>query len=113
MLLHPSRTVPILRRIRGGLCGERFELDVGETVGLYLDWVRDLREVDKAKAANPPPAAAWRFSDVNSGFRTNVDPVYSGDLGRTWTSTYVRCGWRLNSLLTASTTCARVRLSRT
>ncbi|KAG7292063.1 hypothetical protein NEMBOFW57_002094 [Staphylotrichum longicolle] len=47
VLLHLSRTVPILRRIRGGLCGERFELDAGETVGLYLDWVRDLREVDK------------------------------------------------------------------
>jgi hypothetical protein len=46
VLLHLSTAVPILRRIRGELCGERFELDAGETVGLYLDWLRDLKAVD-------------------------------------------------------------------
>ena len=46
VLLHLSTTVPILRQIRSTLCGERFELDVGETVGLYLDWLRDLKAID-------------------------------------------------------------------
>ncbi|KAL2134523.1 hypothetical protein VTI74DRAFT_11567 [Chaetomium olivicolor] len=46
VLLHLSTTVPILRRVRSTLCGERFELDAGETVGLYLDWLRDLKSVD-------------------------------------------------------------------
>ncbi|KAL2182901.1 hypothetical protein L209DRAFT_696874 [Thermothelomyces heterothallicus CBS 203.75] len=46
VLLHMSSTVPVLRRIRSTLCGERFELDAAETVGLYLDWLRDLKEVD-------------------------------------------------------------------
>ncbi|KAL2153870.1 hypothetical protein VTH82DRAFT_2546 [Thermothelomyces myriococcoides] len=47
VLLHMSSTVPILRRIRSTLCGERFELDAAETIGLYLDWIRDLKEVDR------------------------------------------------------------------
>ncbi|SPQ19261.1 edcc0b2d-fe98-43bb-93e0-629f6b3950e8 [Thermothielavioides terrestris] len=46
VLLHLSTTVPILRRIRSTLCGERFEIDAAETVGLYLDWLRDLHVVD-------------------------------------------------------------------
>ncbi|KAL2261950.1 hypothetical protein VTK26DRAFT_2932 [Humicola hyalothermophila] len=46
LLLHLSTTVPILRQIRSTLCGERFELDARETVGLYLDWLRDLRPID-------------------------------------------------------------------
>ncbi|KAK0656855.1 hypothetical protein B0T16DRAFT_316060 [Cercophora newfieldiana] len=46
VLLRLSTTVPILQRIRSTLCGERFEMDAGETVGLYLDWLRDLKEVD-------------------------------------------------------------------
>ncbi|KAK4127053.1 hypothetical protein N657DRAFT_653391 [Parathielavia appendiculata] len=46
VLLHLSNTVPILRRIRSTLCGERFELDASETVALYLDWLRDLKAVD-------------------------------------------------------------------
>ncbi|KAK4240331.1 hypothetical protein C8A03DRAFT_42134 [Achaetomium macrosporum] len=48
VLLHLSTTVPILRRIRSTLCGERFELDASETVVLYVDWLRDLKEVDAA-----------------------------------------------------------------
>ncbi|KAK4247411.1 hypothetical protein C7999DRAFT_14545 [Corynascus novoguineensis] len=47
VLLHLSSTVPILGRIRSTLCGERFEIDASETVGLYLDWLRDLKEVDR------------------------------------------------------------------
>jgi len=46
VLLHLSTTVPILKNIRSSLCGERFELDAGETVGLYLDWLRDFKAVD-------------------------------------------------------------------
>ncbi|KAJ4290108.1 hypothetical protein N0V88_006614 [Collariella sp. IMI 366227] len=47
VVLHLSETVPILRRIRRSrLCGERFEMDAMETVGLYLDWLRDLKNVD-------------------------------------------------------------------
>ncbi|KAK4131703.1 hypothetical protein BT67DRAFT_387270 [Trichocladium antarcticum] len=48
VLLHLTTTVPILRQIRSTLCGERFELDVAETVGLYLDWLRDLNAIDTA-----------------------------------------------------------------
>ncbi|KAK3330785.1 hypothetical protein B0H66DRAFT_74729 [Apodospora peruviana] len=46
VLLHLSTTVPILRRIRTTLCGDRFEMDARETVGLYTDWLRDLKSVD-------------------------------------------------------------------
>lgn len=46
LLLHLTTTVPILRRIRSTLCGERFELDASETVGLYIDWLRDLKAID-------------------------------------------------------------------
>ncbi|KAK1758272.1 hypothetical protein QBC47DRAFT_294622 [Echria macrotheca] len=48
ILLRLSTTVPLLRRIRSTLCGERFEIDASETVGLYLDWLRDLQAVDGA-----------------------------------------------------------------
>jgi hypothetical protein len=48
ILLHMSRAVPILARIRETLCGERFEVEASETVGLYLDWLRDLRSIDRA-----------------------------------------------------------------
>jgi len=46
IILHLSTTVPILQRIRSTLCGDRFEMDANETVGLYLDWLRDLKPVD-------------------------------------------------------------------
>jgi len=46
LLLQLSATVPVLRRIQSTLCGERFEIDAGETIGLYLDWMRDIKEVD-------------------------------------------------------------------
>jgi hypothetical protein len=46
VLLHLSTTVPILQRIRTTMCGERFDMDASETVGLYLEWLRDLNHVD-------------------------------------------------------------------
>lgn len=58
ILLRLSTTVPMLRRIRGTLCGERFEMDASETVGLYLDWLRDLRAVDSA--------AGWQWEVVRA-----------------------------------------------
>ncbi|KAK3336255.1 hypothetical protein B0T19DRAFT_34219 [Cercophora scortea] len=48
ILLHLSTTVPILIGIRASLCGERFDMDARETVGLYVDWLRDLKSVDSA-----------------------------------------------------------------
>lgn len=51
VVLHLSLSspgAPALRRIRGALCGERFEIEARETVGLCIDWVRDLRAVDGA-----------------------------------------------------------------
>lgn len=58
LLLHLSTTVPILRRIQTTLCGERFEVDASETVGLYLDWMRDVKEVDST--------AHWQWEVVRA-----------------------------------------------
>jgi hypothetical protein len=49
LILHVASTDPMLQRIvRGGLCGETWEMDASETVGLYIDWLRDLKEADPA-----------------------------------------------------------------
>jgi len=48
VVLYLSTTVPSLKRIRTTLCGERFEMDAGDTVSLYLDWLKDLKVVDCA-----------------------------------------------------------------
>ncbi|KAK4231456.1 hypothetical protein QBC38DRAFT_465745 [Podospora fimiseda] len=45
IIYHLTRTVPALRKIRS-LCGDEFEIELNETIGLYLDWVRDLKEID-------------------------------------------------------------------
>jgi len=58
VLLHLSQQVPILLRIRSTLCGERFEVEASETIGLYMDWVRDLKSVDKA--------AEWAWELIRS-----------------------------------------------
>lgn len=58
VLLHLTTTVPILSRIRSTLCGEQFELDAGETVGLYLDWMRDLKVV--------APGTEWQWKVVSA-----------------------------------------------
>ncbi|KAK4168735.1 hypothetical protein QBC43DRAFT_341396 [Cladorrhinum sp. PSN259] len=50
VLLHLSDKIPVLREIRTTMCGERFETDARETVGLYLDWLRDLKEIDVGTA---------------------------------------------------------------
>lgn len=50
VLLHLSTQMPILRRIRNTLCGERFEIEANETVELYLDWLRDLKPIDVGTA---------------------------------------------------------------
>jgi len=41
----------MLRDIRAQLCGARFEAEVGETVEMMLDWIRDLKSID--------PIAKW------------------------------------------------------
>lgn len=61
LTLHLSQQVPILLRIRTTLCGKRFDIDAGETVGLYIDWIRDLKEVD--------PAARWCWEIVKAVYR--------------------------------------------
>ena len=48
LALHLSQVSPILNRIRATLCGDRFEIEASETVGLCVDWVRDLGAVDGA-----------------------------------------------------------------
>ncbi|KAB5530349.1 hypothetical protein GE09DRAFT_389426 [Coniochaeta sp. 2T2.1] len=57
LVLHVARTDGMLREIVGGagLCGENWEVEAGETVGLYVDWLRDLKEAD------PAAAFAWRI----------------------------------------------------
>jgi hypothetical protein len=47
LVLCVVRTDPMLQRIvREGLCGENWEVDAAETVRLYIDWLRDLSEMD-------------------------------------------------------------------
>ncbi|KAL5915698.1 hypothetical protein ACKVV7_008268 [Pyricularia oryzae] len=58
ILLHLSHSTPMLSRIRSTLCGESFELEASETVGLYLDWLRDLKSVDAA--------ARWAWAIVRA-----------------------------------------------
>ncbi len=48
VLLHLSQNVPVLLRIRRSLCGDRFDLDANESIGLYIDWLRDVRAVDES-----------------------------------------------------------------
>ncbi len=61
VLLHLSQQVPILLRIKTTLCGEEFELDASETVGLYMDWIRDLKSVDYA--------ADWAWDLIKALYR--------------------------------------------
>lgn len=46
VLLHLSRNNPLLSQIRTRLCGQRFDLDAMETIKLYIDWLRDIRQMD-------------------------------------------------------------------
>jgi len=61
ILLHLSRHVPILVRIRTNLCGDGFNTAANETIALYLDWLRDLKTVD--------PVAAWFWSLVRGPYQ--------------------------------------------
>jgi hypothetical protein len=65
LVLHMSRQVPILSRIRSTLCGDRFEMEANETVGLALDWIRDLKALD--------PAAKWAWEIVRSIYELGDD----------------------------------------
>lgn len=48
VILYLSEQVPILARIRAsGICGTNFEADARETVRLGLEWIDDLRVVDR------------------------------------------------------------------
>ncbi|OIW35648.1 hypothetical protein CONLIGDRAFT_567738 [Coniochaeta ligniaria NRRL 30616] len=56
LVLHLATTDAMLQRIiKGGLCGETWEVDASETVGLYIDWLRDL------KAADPAAGFGWEI----------------------------------------------------
>ncbi|KXJ92458.1 hypothetical protein Micbo1qcDRAFT_162745 [Microdochium bolleyi] len=44
--LRLTEQVPLLARIRANLAGPRFSEDAQETVALYIDWIRDLKDVD-------------------------------------------------------------------
>lgn len=68
VLLHLvlSDKVPILTRIKDTLCGgERFEVEAKETVELYVNWIRDLRDVE--------PSADWDWDIVSALFRLEGD----------------------------------------
>ncbi|KAL8422776.1 hypothetical protein RB596_003170 [Gaeumannomyces avenae] len=58
VLLHLSQSVQILSTIRHTLCGEGFEREAGETVMLYIAWIRDLKSVDSA--------AGWAWEIVRA-----------------------------------------------
>lgn len=63
VLLHLvlSDKVPILTKIRDTLCGgERFVMEAKETVELYVNWIRDLRDVE--------PSAVWDWDVVSAMF---------------------------------------------
>lgn len=65
LVLHLTRTTPILQRIVRGFCGETWDLDVSETVGLYVEWLRDLKEIDGA--------AAWAWDVVRAVYGIPVE----------------------------------------
>lgn len=46
IMLHLSQQVPILIRVRATHLGDRFDLDAKRTTSLYIDWIRDLKDVD-------------------------------------------------------------------
>ncbi|KAK7951878.1 uncharacterized protein PG986_007606 [Apiospora aurea] len=54
LILHLSQQVPVLVRIRATHLGDRFDADAKQTTALYIDWIRDLKDVD--------PTARWCWS---------------------------------------------------
>ena len=51
LILHISCYAPCLLRIRQTLCGDNFEEEASQSVGLMLEWIRDLKNSD--------PVASW------------------------------------------------------
>ena len=43
LIIHLTNHSPMLQGITAQLCGERFETEVGQSVDLMLDWIRDLK----------------------------------------------------------------------
>ncbi|KEY70077.1 hypothetical protein S7711_07862 [Stachybotrys chartarum IBT 7711] len=56
VLLHVSRTHPVLARVRSSYCGPQFEFEASETINLYIEWLRDLRNID--------PTTTWCWDVV-------------------------------------------------
>lgn len=46
LALRLTERVPLLAQIRANLAGPRFSEDARDTVALYIDWIRDLKDVD-------------------------------------------------------------------
>lgn len=46
VLLHLSQHHPMLSHIRANYCGQHFDFEVAETVELYIQWLRDMRQID-------------------------------------------------------------------
>ncbi|KAK7969795.1 hypothetical protein PG988_008868 [Apiospora saccharicola] len=56
LILRLSQQVPILARIRATHLGDRFDADAKQTTALYIDWIRDLKDID--------PTARWCWSII-------------------------------------------------
>ncbi|TVY37943.1 hypothetical protein LSUB1_G003152 [Lachnellula subtilissima] len=51
LIFHMTRHNRMLQNIRANMCGPTFEADANISIGLMLDWIRDLKSVD--------PIASW------------------------------------------------------
>lgn len=68
MMLHVARTDPMLQKIvQRGLCGKTWEIEALETVGLYIDWLRDLKDAD--------PAAGFGWKVVKALYGLDEDEI--------------------------------------
>jgi hypothetical protein len=67
IILHLTRVVPSLRQVRQQL-GGRFEADLADSIGLMLDWIRDLKGSD--------PIAAWCYQVLDGIYdMNNLTPI--------------------------------------
>lgn len=64
IILHLSQKKTLLGRVRKTLCGDSFEVSAVETVNLYIDWIRDVKNID--------PTARWCWSKLRDLY--NLDP---------------------------------------
>lgn len=51
LIFHMTRHNGMLQNIRTNMCGPTFEADANISIGLMLDWIRDLKSSD--------PIASW------------------------------------------------------